>query len=66
MDDARSHPDILGPIARHDVLLEGQAVLRALGRRELAREFRIRASELPSRDQLAELLLEFLVRARSD
>jgi hypothetical protein len=64
MDDGRSHPGILGPVARHDVLLEGQTVLRFLGRRELAREFRLRASELSSREQLAELLLEFLRRAR--
>jgi len=51
-------------MARCDVVAEGQAVLRALGRRELAREFLLRARDLTSREQLAELLLEFLLRAR--
>jgi len=51
-------------MASCDVVAEGQAVLRALGGRALAREFRLRAQDLTSREQLAELLLEFLLRAR--
>ncbi len=64
MDDGRFFPGIWGPVASCDVLAEGQAVLCALGRRELAREFRLRARDLTSREQLADLLLEFLLRAR--
>jgi hypothetical protein len=64
MGKEHSHSGMLTPTERHDVLLEGQAVLRSLGRRELAREFQARASSLPSREELAELLLEFLRRAR--
>jgi len=64
MDDGRFFPGIWGPVASCDVVAEGQAVLRALGGRALAREFRLRARDLSSREQLAELLLEFLLRAR--
>ena len=56
--------DVLTPVDRRDVLVEGWTVLRALGHRDLAREFRARASSLPSREELAELLLEYLLRAR--
>jgi hypothetical protein len=53
---------ILTPTERRDILLEGWTVLRAVGGRKLAREFRLRAARLPSREELAALLLECLQR----
>jgi hypothetical protein len=56
---------ILTRTERHDILLEGWTVLRTLGGKELAREFKDRASHLSSREALAALLLEFLQRRDS-
>lgn len=55
----------LTPAERRDILLEGRAVLRAIGGKALAREFSARAALLPSREDLADLLLEYLQRRES-
>lgn len=60
-----SCPGVLTPTERRDILLEGWAVLRAVGGKELAREFRSRALLLASREELATLLLEYLQRRDS-
>jgi len=52
----------LTPTERRDILLEGWTVLRALGGKELAREFSTRAAQRPTREGLAILLLEYLQR----
>lgn len=57
-----SCPDVLTPAERRDILLEGWSVLRTVGGKELAREFSTRAASLPTREELAALLLEYLQR----
>ena len=55
----------LAEIERQDLLREGRAVLRALGRRRLARDFCRGAKKTLTREELAELLLSFLAVGRS-
>uniref|UniRef100_I2Q0U7 Uncharacterized protein n=1 Tax=Desulfovibrio sp. U5L TaxID=596152 RepID=I2Q0U7_9BACT len=52
--------------AEHEVLVrEGRRTLASLGEKRLAREFGQRAKAAGSREELAALLLEYLVSRRS-
>jgi len=55
----------LAEAGREALLREGRAVLATLGGRRLAREFCRRAAAVPTREALAELLLEYILLHRS-
>jgi hypothetical protein len=66
MDENRERDTgVLAPSQRDVLLREGRAVLRSLGARRLAGEFSRRAALAPSRDALADLLLEYILMCRA-
>lgn len=62
--DGERDQTILAEVGREALLREGRAVLASLGERRLAREFCRRAVAAPTREELAELLLEYILLRR--